>query len=1570
MKKTKPSLTGALALLLTLFTLTPFAGGAAPAGTLVFWGAGDHGTPPVGLSNVVGIAQGRTFGLALLTNSTVVAWSVGNPNQEEDIPAGLSNVVAVAAGRNHALALRSDGTVVAWGLNSSGQTNVPLGLTNVIAISGGFSHSMALKADGTVVAWGNNFDGQTNVPLGLTNVIKVAASTLGGFALRADSTLVGWGNGEFTPPTTNFFGPAVAVTAQFKYLVLRADGKVAVDPSVANDPFPLPINVPPPGLSGVVAVDVGDYSALALKSDGTVVGWGNNQNGEANIPVGLSNVVAISTYERGCLALRIDSPIVAQPPQITQAPTNQTVMGGGTAVLTVSATGTPPLSYQWRKAGVPLAGQTAPVLAISNVTVAAAGNYDVVVAGAGSVTSAPPATLTVLGPPIITSPAEVKGTAGVPLNYQITVLGSNATGFQVLGLPAGLTFNPSTGQISGAPAAGGQTDVTLVATNLYGAGFQTLTVKVRPVGTVVAWGSNTYGEGTVPADLTNVVTVTAGQFKSLALLNTGNVAEWGDQPAIPPGLGNVTAISGGFTHFLALRSDGTVVGGGGNAFGESTPPVGLTNVVSVTAGDQHSVALRQDGTVVAWGRGDFGQTNVPANLTNVIAIDAGGLYRTLALKADGTVVQWGSTSGIVIPPNLSNLVAIAAGDYHSLALRQDGTVVGWGFNDAGQTNIPVGLTNVVSIAAGSGHSLALKANGTVVAWGTNSYGQFPIPAALTNGSNVVLAIAARNGHSLAVVPNAAPEPPTITLQPQSQTVPAGGTAYLFVSAAGTPSLHYQWFKVGVPVAGATNALFGLPNIQPPQAGGYYVVVTNAYGAVTSSVATLTVNAPGTLLSQNFEGGTDLNLYQSLSAPGIGQFNTLAALPGASISLTNLGLGLGNSLLFEGTNGGSLLMARTTDIATNVGAVNFQFRFTTAYATAATNNALFIQMGTNLSFLTTPGQMGSNVAAQLGVDLRPQVSPGNDTWGWNGSTNTFPGGRAGNFPLVTWVINHSGSPLTYTNPNGGNSTLGTGRYDLWVGETGVAVKVFDGAASSNPTVPLRTFTIRSAEATVSYALDDLRITALAPEAQPRLFFTQEPRSQAAPAGSNVTLTASVEADGPVTYAWYQNGAPVPGPHTNTLTLTALDSFKEGYYHLTITGLGGTNTSRGVFVVALPVEGGAFAGSENFTDTILDPQKWGMTDFVDAKSLFHNALFPSGGRLEYTQNSPEEAARTRGWKQGAAPGAQDWEARVTVAVPTLAFTNDGFVAAGLAVLNSADPGDRVVFELESGSEAGGAYRQFTAINVANDADLVSADVVTNTLATNATLRARWVAATARLHLEYDADGPANGEAWTTLRVFDPAAAWGAGATNSFLIGIFGSAAGRTLTSADGVWLDNFATSGGATGTAPVITVQPQSATVLLNQHTNMTVTATGSAPLAYQWFRFFGSAPFLLPGATNSYYPLQFTSRYPSGSYFVVITNAFGSLTSSPALLRVLVPQRLLPPERLGDGRIRLLFGDQDGGFMSAEHLAGFEVYATTNLFLTNSWVRLTNGVSVNNGQLQFEDGDAPGLPRRFYRVIER
>jgi len=58
----------------------------------------------------------------------------------------------------------------------------------------------------------------------------------------------------------------------------------------------------------VVAIATGDYHSLALKSDGTVVAWGENLNGQCNIPPGLGNVVAIAAHGSHSMVLTGASP--------------------------------------------------------------------------------------------------------------------------------------------------------------------------------------------------------------------------------------------------------------------------------------------------------------------------------------------------------------------------------------------------------------------------------------------------------------------------------------------------------------------------------------------------------------------------------------------------------------------------------------------------------------------------------------------------------------------------------------------------------------------------------------------------------------------------------------------------------------------------------------------------------------------------------------------------------------------------------------------------------------------------------------------------------------------------------------------------------------------------------------------------------------------------------------------------------------------------------------------------------------------------------------------------------------
>ncbi len=86
--------------------------------------------------------------------------------------------------------------------------------------------------------------------------------------------------------------------------------------------------------------------------------------------------------------------------------------------------------------------------------------------------------------------------------------------------------------------------------------------------------------------------------------------------------------------------------------------------------------------------------------------------------------------------------------------------------------------------------------------------------------------------------------PTIEIDTQDQTALVGQDATFNVVASGTLPLSYQWYyNTNTVLTNATSSLLTLTNVQVSDSGGYSVVVTNAYGSATSTVAQLTVNAP-------------------------------------------------------------------------------------------------------------------------------------------------------------------------------------------------------------------------------------------------------------------------------------------------------------------------------------------------------------------------------------------------------------------------------------------------------------------------------------------------------------------------------------------------------------------------------------------------------------------------------------------------------------------------------------------------------------------------------------------------------
>ncbi len=229
-------------------------------------------------------------------------------------------LITVAAGQYHSLALCSDGTVAAWGDNEYGQlgkgdsgeplpsvaepspvalttdSTVPVAVSvadpsaieekTVIAIAAGQYHSLALCSDGTVAAWGNNDYGQlgdgTNTsrdePVAVNvagtalegkTVVAIAAGESHSLALCSDGTVVAWGYNLGQLGDGTYFD--------------------------RNEPVAL--DVVETALEGrsVIAIAAGQYHSLALCSDGTVVAWGVNSNGQLGTGNndGTTNAVAV-----------------------------------------------------------------------------------------------------------------------------------------------------------------------------------------------------------------------------------------------------------------------------------------------------------------------------------------------------------------------------------------------------------------------------------------------------------------------------------------------------------------------------------------------------------------------------------------------------------------------------------------------------------------------------------------------------------------------------------------------------------------------------------------------------------------------------------------------------------------------------------------------------------------------------------------------------------------------------------------------------------------------------------------------------------------------------------------------------------------------------------------------------------------------------------------------------------------------------------------------------------------------------------------------------------------------------
>jgi hypothetical protein len=163
--------------------------------------------------------------------------------------------------------LWADGTATTFSGESGDTMPLALGLAKKIAMS--YGHLVALLQDGSVACFGNNDFGRCDVPSGLGPAIDVAAGATTTTAVTTSGEVVCWGN----CPQPGLPSTCVQLDAAIYPIALSTTG-VLWSPSGSGGWLP--------GLSGVVDFEVEEFHGLALLADGSTIGWGDNQYGEAS----------------------------------------------------------------------------------------------------------------------------------------------------------------------------------------------------------------------------------------------------------------------------------------------------------------------------------------------------------------------------------------------------------------------------------------------------------------------------------------------------------------------------------------------------------------------------------------------------------------------------------------------------------------------------------------------------------------------------------------------------------------------------------------------------------------------------------------------------------------------------------------------------------------------------------------------------------------------------------------------------------------------------------------------------------------------------------------------------------------------------------------------------------------------------------------------------------------------------------------------------------------------------------------------------------------------------------------
>ncbi|MDB6093094.1 MAG: hypothetical protein JWM32_656 [Verrucomicrobia bacterium] len=575
---------------------------------------------------------------------------------------------------------------------------------------------------------------------------------------------------------------------------------------------------------------------------------------------------------------------INQPPAIVTQPQNVSAAAGATVSFTVVASGTAPLSYQWLKYSTPITGANSATLTLTNVQAADAAAYVVTITNVAGSAGSNAASLTVTGtsaPTISAHPQSLAVLTGATANFSVTATGTAPLAYQwskggspiagavasSFSIPSAQLGDAGNYSVTVSNSAGAAISGTAVLTVTVAAVAPTITTQPQGVAVLI-------GAGASFSVVVNGTSPLTYQWR----LNTNPIA--GANSATYSIASPQLSDAGSYTVTIS-NSAGTITSAAANLSVSAAPPSVVTQPVSISVltGASATFSVVASGTApltYQWSKAGgaiSGATGSSLVLSNVQASDAGNYTVTIS-NAGGSVTSAPATLAVtasVIAPTIStqpHAVTVIAGSSASFSVLAGGTspfTYQWSRNSApinGATSATFAIASAQPADAGN-YAVTVS----------NSAGSAISANALLTVTSVAVAIAS---------------------QPQNSTAAMGGTVSFSVIASGTPPFSYQWYKDGMPIAGAISANLTLSAVTAADAGIYHAVVTGGSGSVSSQPATLSIAAVGALpttLLANLSVRTTLGAGQKLIPGFVTTGNKILLLRLAGPTLTALGLGL-------------------------------------------------------------------------------------------------------------------------------------------------------------------------------------------------------------------------------------------------------------------------------------------------------------------------------------------------------------------------------------------------------------------------------------------------------------------------------------------------------------------------------------------------------------------------------------------------------------------------------------------------------------------------------------------------------